>query len=113
MSRASSPENDFVDVESTDNNRPQSAASGTSQLPSTSNMPVTPEAKRNRGRPRKLKDNPEDRMCFFLLFQPFVRLDWKFQFKFLKILDNQKYFFFNLKQNRGRNVAVEDLVRIV
>lgn len=64
MSRASSPENDFVDVESTDN-RPQSAASGTSQRPTTSaGMPVTPETKRNRGRPRKLKDNPDDRMCF-------------------------------------------------
>lgn len=63
MSRASSPENDFVDVESTDNNRPQSAASGTSQLPSTSaGIPITPE-KRNRGRPRKLKENPEDRKC--------------------------------------------------
>lgn len=67
MSRASSPENDFVDVESTDNNRPQSAASGTSQLPSTSTgIPVTPETKRNRGRPRKLKENPEDRMYLFL-----------------------------------------------
>lgn len=61
MSRASSPENDFVDVESTD--RPQSAASGTSQRPTTSSgMPVTPEAKRNRGRPRKQKDTPDDRM---------------------------------------------------
>lgn len=60
MSRASSPENDFVDVESTDN-RPQSSASGTSQRPSTSALPVTPETKRNRGRPRKQKDNPDDR----------------------------------------------------
>lgn len=61
MSRASSPENDFVDVESTDN-RPQSSASGTSQRPSTSSaLPVTPETKRNRGRPRKQKDNPDDR----------------------------------------------------
>lgn len=66
MSRASSPENDFVDVESTD--RPQSAASGNSQRPSTSSgMPVTPETKRNRGRPRKMKDNPDDRMFYFRL----------------------------------------------
>lgn len=60
MSRASSPENDFVDVESTDN-RPQSSASGNSQRPSTSaGLPVTPETKRNRGRPRKLKEVPDD-----------------------------------------------------
>lgn len=64
MSRASSPENDFVDVESTDN-RPQSSASGTSQRPSTSTaLPVTPETKRNRGRPRKLKENSDDRTYF-------------------------------------------------
>lgn len=60
MSRASSPENDFVDVESTDN-RPQSSASGNSQRPSTSTgLPVTPETKRNRGRPRKLKETPDE-----------------------------------------------------
>lgn len=75
MSRATSPENDFVDVESTDTNRPQSAASGASQRPSTSaGMPVTPEAKRNRGRPRKLKDNPDDRKCGFGLNSIFYRL---------------------------------------
>lgn len=69
MSRASSPENDFVDVESTDN-RPQSSASGNSQRPSTSTgMPVTPEAKRNRGRPRKLKDTPEDGKISFKFYQ--------------------------------------------
>lgn len=67
MSRASSPENDFVDVESTD--RPQSAASGNSQRPSTSSgLPVTPETKRNRGRPRKFKENSEEglwrRQCY-------------------------------------------------
>lgn len=61
MSRASSPENDFVDVESTDNNRPQSSASGNSQRPSiSSGLPVTPETKRNRGRPRKLKEVPDE-----------------------------------------------------
>lgn len=77
MSRASSPENDFVDVESTDN-RPQSSASGNSQRPSTSGMPITPEAKRNRGRPRKFKENSEEgthflNICiFFKLFNDCV-----------------------------------------
>lgn len=59
MSRASSPDNEFVDVESTD--RPHSSASGSSQKhagPST--IPPTPEVKRNRGRPRKTRDNLED-----------------------------------------------------
>lgn len=62
ISRASSPENDFVDVESTDN-RPQSSASGNSQRPSTSTgLPITPETKRIRGRPRKFKENSEEGM---------------------------------------------------
>lgn len=64
MSRASSPENDFVDVESTD--RPQSSASGNSQRPSfSSGLPIVPDAKRNRGRPRKIKETPEDGMHTF------------------------------------------------
>lgn len=68
MSRASSPENDFVDVESTDN-RPQSSASGNSQRPSTSSViPLTPETKRNRGRPRKTKDVNEE--STFFAFEP-------------------------------------------
>lgn len=59
MSRASSPENDFVDVESTDN-RPHSSASGTSQKQSISGTGVLPESKRSRGRPRKFKENSEE-----------------------------------------------------
>lgn len=62
MSRASSPENDFVDVESTDN-RPHSSASQTSQKQSGSSGPsALSEIKRNRGRPRKLKDISDEGM---------------------------------------------------
>lgn len=59
MSRASSPENDFVDVESTDN-RPHSSASGTSQKQSISGACVPSGSKRSRGRPRKFKENSEE-----------------------------------------------------
>lgn len=61
MSRASSPENDFVDVETTDN-RPHSSASGASQKQSTSSGTTAPENKRSRGRPRKFKENSEEGM---------------------------------------------------
>lgn len=62
MSRNSSPDNDFVDVETTDN-RPHSAASGTSQKQSgPALIPAMPEVKRNRGRPRKFKENTEEGM---------------------------------------------------
>lgn len=56
-SRASSPDNDFVDVESTTDNRPHSSASG--NFLKQSGPPLItpmPEVKRNRGRPRKVKD---------------------------------------------------------
>lgn len=56
-SRASSPDNDFVDVESTIDNRPHSSAS-VSLLKQSGPQLISPmpEVKRNRGRPRKLKD---------------------------------------------------------
>lgn len=56
-SRASSPDNDFVDVESTTDNRPHSSAS-VSLLKQSGPQLIAPmpEVKRNRGRPRKLKD---------------------------------------------------------
>lgn len=45
----------------------QTSASGTSQkLAGSSSMtPATPEAKRNRGRPRKLKENSEEGLHHF------------------------------------------------
>lgn len=53
MSRASTPDNDFVDVESTDNRPPSSSSMKAPGPPLISPMP---EVKRNRGRPRKIKD---------------------------------------------------------
>lgn len=57
-SRASSPDNDFVDVEGT--GRPLSGASMSSQKAGPSLIDGLPEAKRGRGRPRKNRDNLED-----------------------------------------------------
>lgn len=57
MSRNSSPDNDFVDVESTEN-RPSSSASMKQPRPPL--IPAVPEVKRNRGRPRKIKEVPVD-----------------------------------------------------
>lgn len=56
MSRASTPD-DFVDVESTDN-RPTSSAS--MKAPGPPLITPMPEVKRNRGRPRKIKEVPTD-----------------------------------------------------
>lgn len=68
MSRSSTPDNDFVDVESTD--RPHSSASG-SQKHGPPIIPAMPEVKRNRGRPRKTRDNLEDGKWGESLFQAF------------------------------------------
>lgn len=61
MSRHSSPDNDFVDIESTE--RPHSSASGTSQKHGPQIIAALPEVKRNRGRPRKMKENVEEGKC--------------------------------------------------
>lgn len=61
-SRNSSPDNDFVDVESTE--RPLSSASTSSQKIGDRGgppiIPAMPEVKRGRGRPRKNRDNLEE-----------------------------------------------------
>lgn len=62
MSRHSSPDNEFVDVETTE--RPHSSASGTSQKQSGPQIiAALPEVKRNRGRPRKFKETSEEGEC--------------------------------------------------
>lgn len=64
-SRNSSPDNDFVDVEGTEQ-RPMSAASNSSQKAGTSSSMLMPEGKRGRGRPRKNRGNLEDgENCFY------------------------------------------------
>ena len=69
MSRNSSPDNDFVDVEATE--RPLSSASMYSQKhpAGPSLIPAMPEVKRGRGRPRKNRDNLEEglflKICIF------------------------------------------------
>lgn len=62
-SRNSSPDNDFVDVEGTE--RPHSSASASSQkFDGLSTLPLLPEIKRGRGRPRKNRDNLEEGKFF-------------------------------------------------
>ncbi|XP_055377436.1 transcription initiation factor TFIID subunit 1 [Condylostylus longicornis] len=66
ISRASTPENEFVDIEG--NERPQSAASATTPQNRPPNLmpgppPIIaplPEIKRGRGRPRKVRDGNEE-----------------------------------------------------
>lgn len=84
MSRASSPENDFVDVESTDN-RPHSSASGTSQKqPTSSGNTAVPESKRSRGRPRKFKENSEEGLFIYfkMVFCFCFSFEWNLIFFF-------------------------------
>lgn len=67
LSRTSTPDNEFVDVEATD--RPLSSASTSSQRQHGLQLiDALPEVKRSRGRPRKVRDTIEDGEYFFFLY---------------------------------------------